>query len=67
MGLLLGILVFGIGFVYIAAATFDLDFFINSFRGRFLVSLFGRKGARIFYFVVGSLLVVIGWAMLTRG
>ena len=55
------------GWVFIAIGTFaicgaamDWDWFMNSRRARFFVSVFGRMGARIFYGLLGIALMVFG-------
>lgn len=41
-------------------AVLDWDFFINHHKARFMIKFLGRKGARILYIVLGTLLVVLG-------
>jgi len=51
------LLLVAIGVLCILAAYFQWNWFFNSRRVRAFVRLFGVKGARIFYFVLG---IVIG-------
>ena len=58
-------------FFAIAAGAFciycsykDYDWFFNNHKARPLVSLFGREGARKFYYVLGAILVFLGLFML---
>lgn len=61
-----GLLLVAIGAFVACAAGFDWDFFMNNYKARGVVWLFGRNGARIFYgligvgFIVGGLLVAVG-------
>ncbi len=61
-----GLLLVAAGIFSICGAAFDWDFFINSRKARFFVSILGRTGARIFYVVLGIVIVVIG-ALVTLG
>lgn len=44
----------------ICGAVCNWDWFMNHRKARFLCSLITRTGARIFYTVLGTLLVVLG-------
>lgn len=55
-----GLILMAAGVFSIAGAARDWDFFINSRKARFFVSLFGRNGARIFYGLLGTVITVIG-------
>lgn len=46
----------------IAGAVLDWDWFMSSRRARLFVHLLGRMGARIFYGLLGAVLVVVGLA-----
>ena len=48
-----------VGVFAISGAAFDWDFFMNSRKARFLTRLIGRQGARIFYGLLGSAIVVV--------
>ncbi|MBI5930082.1 MAG: immunity 17 family protein [Chloroflexi bacterium] len=48
---------FGAGVFTIVAAVMDWNWFMNNYRARFFVKLFGRFGARIFYVLLGFFLV----------
>ncbi|MFH1230443.1 MAG: immunity 17 family protein [Planctomycetota bacterium] len=48
------------GVFAICGAAFDWEFFMNHRKARFFIRLFGRTGARIFYGLLGIILVVIG-------
>ncbi|NEQ36439.1 MAG: hypothetical protein F6K40_09190 [Okeania sp. SIO3I5] len=47
------ILLFVIGIYLICAAIFNWEWFYGMRKARFIVSLFGRKGARLFYLILG--------------
>lgn len=55
------------GLVFVAAGVFsicgawmDWDWFMLSRKSRFMVGLLGRKGARIFYGLLGIVVIVLG-------
>lgn len=56
----IGLLLVAGGLFSICGAAFDWDFFINSRKARFFVSTFGRNGARVFYGLLGIVIVVMG-------
>jgi small neutral amino acid transporter SnatA (MarC family) len=56
----LGLILVAGGLLSICGAAFDWDFFINSRKARFFVSTFGRTGARIFYAILGLVIMVLG-------
>ena len=62
----LGLILVAAGLFSICGAAFDWDFFINSRKARFFVSILGRTGARIVYAVLGLVIVVLG-ALITLG
>lgn len=39
------------------ASVFNWDFFFNSRQASFFMDLFGRKGTRVFYGILGLLLI----------
>lgn len=49
------------GVLCILAAINDWDWFFDNFRARPFVRLFGRKGARWFYAILGLFLMVMGF------
>ena len=53
-----------VGLLSVAASYFNWDWYFNNYRARFLVKTIGRKGARIFYMVLGLFLVGLGVALL---
>lgn len=62
----IGLILVAGGLFSICGAAFDWDFFILSRKAQFFVSIFGRNGARVFYFILGLIIVVMG-AMMTLG
>ena len=50
----------GCGIFAICGAAFNWDWFMNHRKAQFLVRIAGRTGARIFYGVLGTTLVVMG-------
>jgi hypothetical protein len=56
----LGLLLIAAGAFSISGAVFDWDWFINSRKAWLFVTLFGRTGARIFYALLGTAIVVLG-------
>lgn len=61
-----GLIIVAAGIFSICGAAFDWDWFINSRKAQFFVSIFGRNGARVFYGILGVVLAVLG-ALLTFG
>lgn len=55
-----GIVITSIGAFSIVAAIKDWDFFMNHRKAKLFVKLFGRNGARKFYVLLGSFLVIAG-------
>ncbi|MGH7138294.1 MAG: immunity 17 family protein, partial [Pirellulales bacterium] len=62
-GLILGLILAAAGIFSICGAAFNWDWFIESHKARFFVATFGRTGARIFYAILGIVIVVIGVLM----
>lgn len=60
---IISILIILAGLFSTAASYFNWDWYFNSRRARFFVQVFGRKGARIFYMVLGLFLVGMGVAV----
>ena len=48
------------GLFSIVCALFDWDWFMTARRVRFVVRVFGRNGARIFYVLLGLGIMVFG-------
>lgn len=59
----MGFAVAAVGVFAICGGVFDWDFFMNHRKARFFIRLLGRTGARIFYGLLGSGLVVTGTLM----
>lgn len=55
-----GLLLIAIGSFAISGAFFDWEWFMNHHKARFLTAIFGRTGARTFYCLLGSGLVIFG-------
>ena len=60
------------GWFLIAAGTFaicgavlDWNWFMNNRKAQFFVRLFGRAGTRLFYVILGTILIIMGALMLT--
>ena len=58
--LLLEIFIFGAGIFSIVSSIFNFDFYFESRKARFFVSIFGRNGARVFYGILGLFLIILG-------
>ncbi len=54
------IVLFIVGVITLLGSIFDWDFYFESRKARFFVDIFGRKGARIFYGILGTALIVLG-------
>jgi hypothetical protein len=50
------------GLFSIVSAAADWDWFMDSGKARIFVSLFGRGGARIFYILLGIVIIFLGFA-----
>ena len=51
------------GVLVIAAAIFDWDWFFNNYKAKFFVDALGRDGARVFYGVLGAVILFLGFQM----
>lgn len=60
----LGWILVGGGAFALCGAAFDWEWFMNDRKTRFFTAIFGRTGARIFYGLLGSGLVVYGLLIL---
>lgn len=49
------------GLFSIIAAALNLNFFMESRKARLFVKLFTRNGARIFYVILGIVVIVLGF------
>ena len=56
----MGWILAAMGSFAVVGATLDLDFFFEHRKARFFVNLFGRTGTRVFYFILGIAIVVLG-------
>jgi hypothetical protein len=55
-----GLIFLAIGIFTLSGAIFDWDWFMNSRKAKFFVTIFSRPGARIFYGLLGSGFFVLG-------
>lgn len=53
-------LFFAIGILSLSGGIFDWDWFMNNRKAQRIVTLFSRTGARIFYVVLGVILITVG-------
>jgi hypothetical protein len=51
------------GVFTIAAAILDWDWFFENYKARFFVDALGRNGARVFYGVLGAVILFLGSRM----
>lgn len=54
-----------VGLFSLISSLKNWDFFMNNHKAQFWIKLFGRKGARIFYSVIGLILIIIGISLIT--
>ena len=57
---MINVLMIIIGLFSITAGILNWDWFMNNWRARFFVNIFGRNGARAFYIGLGIFIVVVG-------
>ena len=62
MSLWINIILILIGLFVLAGSIFNWEWFMTSPRAGFMMRLMGRTGARIFYAVIGLLMVGLGVA-----
>ena len=55
-----GILFIAAGIFCFMGAFLNWGIFFNSGKAAFIVRIFGRKGARIFYMVLGLVIIAVG-------
>jgi hypothetical protein len=46
------------GLFSIVCALKDYDWFMNSRRAAFILRIFGRRGARVFYVLLGAVIII---------
>lgn len=54
-----GLIVIAMGLFSLLGAILDWDWYMNHRKARFIVKILGRKGARIFYAILGLGLIVL--------
>jgi len=55
-----GVVFIVIGLFSLIASIKDWNFFFGSLKTRFLISIIGRNGTRIFFGILGSIIIVVG-------
>lgn len=60
---ILAVLMVAFGVFAMVAAIQDWEFFLGARGAGLFVQLFGRRGARVVYLILGSVLVLAGLAM----
>lgn len=55
-----------VGTFTLVASVFNWEFFFQSRRAKIFLTIFRRKGARIFYSALGVLLFYVSFKMLTQ-
>lgn len=56
----LGLAIIAAGLFTAIAGVGNWDWFMNHPKARFMCSIFGREGARVFYIIIGIAFVVLG-------
>ncbi len=59
-----GIVIFLAGLFSVFCAAKDYDWFMNSSKARLFVKLLGRNGARVFYILLGLVLIGVSLSMM---
>ncbi|EAZ93140.1 immunity 17 family protein [Crocosphaera chwakensis] len=59
-----GLFVIAAGIFSLCGAILNWDWYMNHRKARFLVRIFGRGGARVFYGVLGLGLIILGGLLL---
>jgi hypothetical protein len=49
------------GLFVVSASVLDWDWFFNNSKAMFFVNLWGRRGARLFYLVLGVVLLLLSY------
>lgn len=57
---LIGLFIAAAGIFSITAVLGNWDWFMNHRKARFFIAILGRTGTRIFYGILGTLLLVLG-------
>lgn len=60
MNIAVGLIIIACGAFSICGGVFDWEWFMNNYKAKPLVAIFGRKGARIFYGILGGFIIVLG-------
>lgn len=60
----LGLVFIAAGVFAICGAAFNWDWFMLGRKALFLVQVLGRQGARVFYGVIGVVIIVLGTLVL---
>lgn len=55
-----GLLAILVGLFSLVCAVKDFEFFMGSRKARFFVNIFGRDGARVFYGLLGVVMMILG-------
>ncbi|MCA9058103.1 MAG: immunity 17 family protein [Planctomycetaceae bacterium] len=55
-----GLIIVAAGVFTVTASIQDWDFFFNSRKAELLVAMLGRSGARVFYGLLGVVIVILG-------
>jgi len=56
----------GGGAFTILASIFNWDFFFENRKAKFFIKIFGRKGSRVFYFLLGLMLFFLAYKIITK-
>lgn len=56
-----------IGAFSLSGAIFNWNWYFENYKAQSIVKVFGRNGARIFYAVLGIVLIVLGLVVLLFG
>lgn len=59
-----GLFLVAAGLFSLCGAILNWDWYMNHRKARFFVRVFGREGARVFYGVLGLILIVLGGLLL---
>jgi small neutral amino acid transporter SnatA (MarC family) len=65
MELFINILFIVVGVFVLIVSIMNWDWYFNSTKAQRLIRLIGRTGSRIFYSIIGLLLVIIGIGLIT--
>ena len=60
MEIIAGLIIIACGAFSICGAVFDWDWFMNNYKAKPFMALFGRKGTRIFYGILGGFIALLG-------